>query len=142
MNSLASKILIVDDYSNWREFLTRLLEGDGYSVTTVSNRDDALLIFEKEDIDAVILDVRLVDNQKYNLQGIELIKLIKTRNPNTVVVVLTGYPNKGQEEIVLNFYKADAYLSKVNVNEYPIESISVDNFCLMVSSLISKSKSV
>ncbi|MBW6487012.1 MAG: response regulator [Syntrophobacterales bacterium] len=57
-----------------------------YDVHTVSSADEALRILEKECFDIVLTDLKMP-----GLSGIELIPIIKAGNPETVIVVMTGF---------------------------------------------------
>ena len=52
-------ILVVDDDKNTRLFLSAVLEGAGYTVSTASNGIDALEVMDREHIDLVVLDIMM-----------------------------------------------------------------------------------
>ena len=52
-------ILVVDDDKNTRLFLSAVLEGAGYTVSTASNGVDALEVMDREHIDLVVLDIMM-----------------------------------------------------------------------------------
>ena len=54
-----ASILVVDDELSMREFLTILLEKQGYTVTTAADGAKALAIAQKESFDLVISDIRM-----------------------------------------------------------------------------------
>lgn len=106
-------ILVVDDQQNWREALTSLLR-DRYWVQVAGSFDEAKEAILEFSFHVAILDVRLVDRDSLNVDGLELVRLIKEQRPNTKVVILTGYPKSVREEI-LEEYGVDAFLFKVPV---------------------------
>ncbi len=111
-DQLRGNILVVDDYGNWREVLTHVLEKEGYYVKTVANFEDAVKEISENKFDLLILDVRLEDKDIFNIQGVELLSMAKNRPDAPKVMMLTGY----QEAIpvgVLERYKADALLLKL-----------------------------
>lgn len=108
----SSSVLIVDDQQNWRDVLKNLLKQEGLAVHTASSFDEARKLLGTYKFSIVILDVRLEDQDIYNIQGIELLKTIKSQNPEARVVILTGYPESIREG-VLERYSADALLLKV-----------------------------
>jgi DNA-binding NtrC family response regulator len=88
----ANCILIVDDQENWRQALRILLESEGFAVleaTTFHEAEDALA---GTSFDVVVLDVRLVDEDMFNVEGLALQNMISAKNPDTRIVILTGYP--------------------------------------------------
>jgi DNA-binding NarL/FixJ family response regulator len=81
--------LIVDDSSIVRERLGKKLSTFG-RVEVVGNVGDietALIAFDREKPNMVILDIQLPDGN-----GIEALTKIKQQNEDTVVVMLTNYP--------------------------------------------------
>jgi CheY-like chemotaxis protein len=59
---MRGKVLIVDDYSDWRDMLSGLIEREGHLVEAVGTGEAALAyIDENKDLDLVILDIRLVE---------------------------------------------------------------------------------
>ena len=52
-------ILVVDDDKNTRYFLKEVLELEHYTVTSASNGEEALSVFENEHIDLVIVDIMM-----------------------------------------------------------------------------------
>lgn len=111
-NKTKASILVVDDQDNWREALTDLLSNEGYTVKSVSCFDDAKYEIEQKQFNLYILDIRLVDTDVFNIQGLELLRLIKEKNVGSKVVILTGYAESIRDG-VLDRYKADALILKV-----------------------------
>ena len=83
---IQKKSLIVDDEALIRLSLKKLFEKEGFTVSTASSGASALKILEEETPGIVVLDVRLPDSS-----GIDLLKTIKEVNPETVVIMITGY---------------------------------------------------
>lgn len=66
--------------------LKKLLENNGYQVTTVFSPVEARRIIETRRFDVVFTDLRMPD-----ISGMELIRLIKERTPKTRIIMMTGY---------------------------------------------------
>lgn len=111
-NKITAHVLVVDDQNNWREALASLLFKEGHAVKTVTSFEGAVKVIAKDRFDLVILDVRLVDEDIFNVQGLELLKLVKARENPPKVIILTGYPESIREG-VLDRYGADALVLKV-----------------------------
>ncbi|MBW1858749.1 MAG: sigma-54-dependent Fis family transcriptional regulator [Deltaproteobacteria bacterium] len=79
-------ILIVDDEKNYRVVLSAFLSGEGYEMLTADNAHEAL-----EAVDSVDLDLVLTDMKMPVMDGIELLKQIKEKNPHLPVVMMTAY---------------------------------------------------
>ncbi len=79
-------ILIVDDEIELRNVLTKLISLEGFKTFEASNLQEAKSIFNDENIDIVITDVRLPDGS-----GLELIPIFKSKNSTVEIIVLTAY---------------------------------------------------
>ena len=79
-------ILIVDDEQSIRELCKELLEEEGYKTTIAVDGQDAL---DKMDYD--VFDLFLIDMAMPRIDGYELMKLIKQKQPLAVMVILTGF---------------------------------------------------
>ncbi len=85
------KILVVDDELSMREFLSILLEREGYDVTVAGSADEALRTMESALFDLVLSDVNMP-----GLSGIELLGRIKNMSPETAVLILTAFSTSEQ----------------------------------------------
>ena len=83
---MKDSVLIIDDEPELRNLLVKLLNLEGYKVQSAEDGRSGLTLVQKEDFVVVVTDVRLPD-----INGIELIKSIKSVNPHTEVIVLTAY---------------------------------------------------
>ncbi|MEI6209453.1 MAG: sigma-54 dependent transcriptional regulator [Desulfuromonadales bacterium] len=80
------KILVVDDELSMREFLSILLEREGYSVSVAGNAEEALRMMELSLFDLVLSDVNMP-----GLSGIDLLTRIKKLSPETGVLMITAF---------------------------------------------------
>jgi PAS domain S-box-containing protein len=80
------KILIVDDEKGIRTGTKRLLESEGYTVTTAENGTQGIEYGTGEDYDIAIIDLKMPDHD-----GIEVLKKIKEKYPNTICLIATAY---------------------------------------------------
>jgi DNA-binding NtrC family response regulator len=80
------KILVIDDESIVRTSCSRSLTPEGYDVKLSQNGADAMKMLEEESFDLVLTDLKMPD-----IDGIEVLKMIKQRWPQTEVIVVTGY---------------------------------------------------
>ena len=80
------RILIVEDEEGYRGFLQHHLQEDGYQVVVAENSETAIEAFEDELFDLVLLDFRLPGKD-----GAELLRLFKSMNKDTQVIMMTAY---------------------------------------------------
>jgi signal transduction histidine kinase len=91
-------ILVVDDEAVIRDLCMRALKG--YRLLQAGSGEAALALFDKGGIDVILTDVMMP-----GIDGIELLKKIKEKEPTIVVIVMTGFAEK---DVILNALKADA----------------------------------
>lgn len=104
MDEPQATILIVDDEKDIRGFCEQALRG--YRIFQVSNYADALQVYERENIDLVLTDVRMPGGS-----GLDLLRRIKHFDPNAIVIIMTSFSEKG---IILKSLKegADDFINK------------------------------
>lgn len=79
-------ILVVDDEEDILELIERHLSNKGYEVITAYDGEQALPLLDKLKFDLVITDLKMP-----RIDGMELLKRVKERDPNIEVVILTGH---------------------------------------------------
>jgi len=79
------KILIVDDEQLIRWTLTEALRGWGYVPVEAETVANALVAFDAEQPAAVLLDINLPDGS-----GLDVLREIKSRKPDSVVIMITA----------------------------------------------------
>ncbi len=105
------KILVVDDELSMREFLSILLEREGYDVTVAGSAEAALRTMESALFDLVLSDVNMP-----GLSGIELLARIKEKSPETAVLMLTAFSAADQAVEAMKLGAYD-YIGKPFKNE-------------------------
>ena len=80
-----SRVLIVDDEDIMQEMLTELLSAN-FCVAAVGSAEQALELFNKAPADVVLADKNLPGKT-----GLELMQLLKQSDPETEIIVMTGY---------------------------------------------------
>ena len=104
-------ILLVDDADTLIS-LTSILADKGYRTETASTGREALEKAREKFFNAVLLDIKLPDTE-----GVELLAPLKEMHPDTVVIMLTGYPSLETAIRALN-HGALAYTIKpLNVDD-------------------------
>jgi CheY-like chemotaxis protein len=87
------RILVVDDQIVQAELLAHALEREWHSVTVASNGREALELFDRREFDLVITDKVMPE-----MNGDQLAVAIKSREPDTRVIMLTGFGSVDESE--------------------------------------------
>jgi two-component system nitrogen regulation response regulator NtrX len=98
-----SDILIVDDERDIRELIADILEDEGYGTRLAGNSDDAMSAIRDQQPALLILDIWLKDS---NMDGIDILKVVKREYPEVPVVIISGH---GNIEIAVAAIKQGAY---------------------------------
>ena len=91
------KILVVDDEDSIRALVQTMLKGEGRNVVLAAKGKDAIAMFRKERPNLTILDIDMPD-----IDGITVLREIRTIDPQAKVMVFTG----GESSVVESQAKA------------------------------------
>jgi two-component system, OmpR family, response regulator len=80
------KILFVDDEQDFLETIIKRLKTRGIAATGVESGYKALEFLDNQDVDVIILDVKMP-----GMDGIETLREIKKKKPQIEVIMLTGH---------------------------------------------------
>ncbi|HZH03367.1 MAG TPA: sigma-54 dependent transcriptional regulator [Myxococcaceae bacterium] len=81
-----ARVLIIDDHDGMREGMAVTLKKQGFEVAAVRSGADGMAAFRKAPFEMVITDLRME-----GMDGIELVRQVKAADPDTVVMVVTGF---------------------------------------------------
>lgn len=79
-------VLLVDDEQDFLDLLSERLTARGMRVTTASCGEEALKFISARDFDIVVLDLAMP-----GMDGLETMKRIKKKLPQTETIMLTGH---------------------------------------------------
>jgi PAS domain S-box-containing protein len=111
-------ILIVDDDTNMRKTLEEILRVNNYQPVGVGSGKEAIRFASKEIFLAALIDLRLSD-----LPGLDVLKAIKEKSPDTECIILTGFAstetaiqavNLGAYSYIQKPYDIDQLLLTIN----------------------------
>lgn len=117
------KILVVDDDAVILELISKILAQNGYEVILAPDGFEALNLLEQNKIDIVITDMKMP-----NMDGMELIDLIKKSYPGMKIIVMTAFEDiytikdaimKGADEYItkpFNSYEINMVIDRVYWN--------------------------
>jgi CheY-like chemotaxis protein len=87
----SATILVVDDDAQVREVAVNCLQGLGYRMIAAENGPSALKILAR----GTQVDLLLADMAMPGMNGVELIKKARERNPGLLAMLVTGYAETG-----------------------------------------------
>ena len=94
-------ILVVDDEPNYLVVLSELLKDESFEVITAQKGEDGFKVVQDTDLDLVITDMRMP-----GMDGLELLKAVKSYNKDLPVIMITAF---GEVEKAVVAMKAGAY---------------------------------
>ncbi|GAB4295071.1 MAG: sigma-54 dependent transcriptional regulator [Roseovarius sp.] len=98
-----SDILIVDDERDIRELISDILRDEGYATRVAGSSEECMAAIAAEPPGLLILDIWLKDS---NMDGIDILKIVKRDYPDVPVVIISGH---GNIEIAVAAIKQGAY---------------------------------
>lgn len=115
--NLSIRVLLIDDEIGYVYVLSKRLSKRGFEVGQASSGSEAFQILRQRNFDVAILDLKMTD-----MDGIEVLKVLKKMAPELVVIMLTGHGSAeaAHEGIRLGAYD---YLTKPCETEELIEII-------------------
>ena len=116
-------ILVVDDESAQRLILSGHLKQKGFKVLEAASGNDALSIVNEKLIDIIITDFKMPD-----LTGLDLLKKVKTSNPEISIIMITAF---GTIETAVEAMKEGAY-------DYLTKPIDLDELDLVIKKILER----
>ena len=105
MKAIAN-VLVVEDDELIRGIFVDIIKSKGYSVFEATNGREALQILKEQPINIIVSDMKMPV-----MDGMQLLREVKSNYRDIPVVVITGFDNEFTEEQVLAA-GADAYITK------------------------------
>jgi len=127
------RILVVDDELVIRDGLKRVLEGESFVVETSSSGFHAIEIIQQHVFDLIITDLKMP-----GMSGIEVLRSVRTLQPDVPVILITGYASvdtaveamkNGASDYISKPFTPDLLMKKVN-NALSRRSMPLDEICL------------
>ena len=119
-NFAAAKVLVVEDDPDILDMLKNIIQEKGFHVICAHQGEEALELFKREQPCLVLADIRMPV-----LDGIALAEAVKSLNPNTPVILISGqYPNLMTDKLDHKL-KCDHVLYKPFASADIIESLNL-----------------
>ncbi|TKJ33162.1 Fis family transcriptional regulator [bacterium (candidate division B38) B3_B38] len=119
------RIMVVDDEKSMRDFLSIMLEKEGYTVSAAKDGTEAKGLIDGELIDLVIADIKMPETN-----GIELLEYIRQVSPETIVIMITAYAST---ETAIQALKLGAY-------DYITKPFNVDEIRIIIEKALEKKR--
>jgi CheY-like chemotaxis protein len=113
MNRLG-RVLVVDDLEQWRKVLVSTLQKAGYETGSAGTYNAALERMQAEIYHVVILDIRLVDEDQNNVEGIDLLRELEQRGlgQSFKIIILSAHGTLDQMREAFKEFGVADFLSK------------------------------
>lgn len=127
-------ILIVDDSKIWLNKIEEILEGNNYKIRKASSLDKAIRELKRFIFKIAILDIRLVEDQEENIDGLKILKYIDESNIDTRVIIISG---NAKEKDKIFATRSDSLIDFIRREEIDINKLrrlvgdSINNQTLM-----------
>ena len=108
-------VLVVDDDAFVLDLLDEFLQDEGYKVITASSGEAAV-----SQMNTTRADVALVDYKMPGIDGLQTIEKINEIDPDTVTVLVTGFPTLESSIQAIKLGASDYILKPFKLNEISI----------------------
>lgn len=103
-SDVMKRVLVIDDEENIRLLYKEELADEGYEVSVAASAQEALAKIEAERPDLITLDIRMP-----GVDGIEFLRLLRERDRDLPVIIVTAYGEYKQD---FSVWASDAYVVK------------------------------
>ena len=124
---MSETILVVDDDQKIRKMCSIALKRVGYEVFVAEDAQKALQIVDTKHVDLALLDIVMPE-----IDGIELLELLKNKSEDLIVIMITGFPSI---ETSVKTIKSGAY-------DYIIKPFSIDEIRYSVKKALEYNKTI
>lgn len=108
-------ILIIDDEKSLLDLLSVVFKKEGYGVRTALSASQAYEIFDKEDLDLIVTDIKMPETD-----GMDVLRYLREKHPDVPVVMITAYGSVNQAVEALKIGALDYVVKPFDVEELKI----------------------
>ncbi len=105
------KILVVEDTETSSRFFDAALSRTNATLLWAQDGDEAIEVFDSNDIDLVLLDLNL-----FTTSGFDVLRHIRSKDKNTPVIVQTAYILAGEEQTSFDLGASDFIAKPIKLN--------------------------
>ncbi|MBD3169663.1 MAG: response regulator [candidate division Zixibacteria bacterium] len=106
------RILVVDDEVFVRDLLQEFLGKQGYDVSLAESGEAAIQHSADNDVDVALVDLKMP-----GIDGLETLKRMRDIDPNTPIIIMTGYPTIETSIKALRLGAYDYVIKPFKLNE-------------------------
>ncbi len=110
-------ILVVEDTESSMRFFDAALKRTNARILLVGDGDEAMKVFDDNDVDLVLLDLNL-----YTTSGFDVLKHIRAKDKKTPVIVQTAYILSGEEHESM----------ELGANDFMAKPIKLSNLLVLI----------
>lgn len=135
-----ARILVVEDDPRWQNAFRRFLESEGYSVSIAPNYDEAAGKLESECFHLAIVDIRLVDWDRSNEEGMRVLAKMSELGLDDVIqkIVVTAYGTTKLQRDAFTRYNVLDFVPKEGDHQSP--GFNRNEFIRLVKDSIERAK--
>ena len=119
-SKVKGRVLVVDDMDSWRKLIPSILPE--YDVVAVGTYADAIRVIGSFDFDVAVLDIRLEDEDTWNVDGVSLMRYVREHRPHAGMVIFTGYLESVRQQLLIE-YSPDQIISKNNFDNQDFREV-------------------
>src|SRR5262245_64193780 len=111
-----AQVLIIDDQDSIREGLELLLRRRGHQTFSASGGKEGLALLDEHGVDLVITDLKMA-----KMDGLEVLRSVKERAPETEALVITGYGTVEKAVEAMKLGAADFITKPFSSEEFAVK---------------------
>lgn len=86
MFQVSGRVLVVDDDQDTRELVVDVLRQEGYQIRSCATGEQAVALLAQETFDLILSDIKMP-----GITGVELLRHVRARGLDTIVILMTAY---------------------------------------------------
>ena len=122
-NETKFDLLIVDDSIIWQNKLEQIFSDYNYSIKKSDSYKSAINYLKNYSFKMAILDIRLVDQEEENIDGLKILKYVENNNLQLGVIVITGHGKEKEREEAKKNKKLVEFIYRKNIDVIKLRSL-------------------